>query len=315
MQFCLRDWLKVSVRNYAELLSEVTSCHCRKGVLMIKPGRGRNPATPSGHTVEWCRPLWSDALAAVWSLPQSTPQPWHHHTHTHMHTHTHTHTNTRYLSFRDNTHWLKILLIFWPKGQFSTLGHIVKFVIKKQWHTKRYRKSLQPTSTKLTQNCFAVHHHIKARISFQKHASCQNNATLFWISYISHDAIRLNGNQTEELLRESSVFQRFRRWADSLKAVHSEGGSCSVHTMQLGASVQWDISPFMTSTVTAWNITFNRLSWSDWCVTWQMDLHTEEEEEQGTAGKCFKNSRLSRWGQIYWNINVWSHNMIHWSKF
>lgn len=64
-----------------------TFLHWVKDILLwkfkVKPGRGRNPATQSGHTVGWSRPLWSVAPDEVWSLPLLTLPLWHYHKQTH----------------------------------------------------------------------------------------------------------------------------------------------------------------------------------------------------------------------------------------
>lgn len=51
-----------------------------KTVKPIEPGKGRIPATRSGHTAWWSHPPWSDALAVAWSLPLSPRPPWNHNT-------------------------------------------------------------------------------------------------------------------------------------------------------------------------------------------------------------------------------------------
>lgn len=51
-----------------------------KTVKAIEPGKGRIPATRSGHTAWWSHPPWSDAPAVAWSLPLSPRPPWNHNT-------------------------------------------------------------------------------------------------------------------------------------------------------------------------------------------------------------------------------------------
>lgn len=107
MRFISGTWMTTDhtcflIGNYIMLLE----------IKVIKPGKVRNPVTPSGHRVGWHRPPWWDALDEVWSLPLLTPQ---------LCVHTHTHTKMSLMCFKatsPTSTWVTVHDSDWLKASF-----------------------------------------------------------------------------------------------------------------------------------------------------------------------------------------------------